>query len=586
MHRMFQLAMASCLASLATIAVVCWTWPVPVIEVPVEGNSGGKFVVANYAYKDSGIPENTLRFWLKWVIYRDGRVGSYSGTPPLNYIFVNCDTGEKKGPWNPVLGSERHRLARERFDFKGRVLIEEGPADQFGVVTPKFVHRVDPATLQYETFSVPSGGDIIGHKICSDGSKLIRFHGGFNKPLRIELIDMEDMSTLINAIEFPDRLGYVERWRHQVATAMYDISTDGEQIVMTESWQQQTRMTPPGVETWDLVTGEMTHRFNLVEEDPDTQRERPKIVADKHQDTYPVKSDRLGHHWPRLKMIDGQQHVLVNTSIRKKYQEGNAWQMMGNHSRLTCFNQETGRTQLWKEIGYPKFNDEPKSFSYPMMECAAVDGSRQLWLTDFPRWRQKTGMLTDSNLEPVSDWFKFPFSIADSGADHLGGYPFPDRNMIYLQPFMDEVSLPGFQDNWWDLLPEPISWPRPKFTKSHYGVGSPRAVTFDFDKEQFLVFRRLKSNLHLGTPVCQRDRIVLLLKKSFRNRDEPAAYSENPRIEVWDVPIRQPAFGKAAVIGLATFVFCLLASQFIVSDAGLIKKVLVKHSLLHPSQPT
>ena len=549
--RTFQLAIAASLAVLVAVLVVVMTWPAPSAVVEVPGFFRSALVNPLYAkYEDRRPPDNVAPYWLQWVIYRKDHSVGFS-TSPQQFLFLNCETGESKGIWNAIPSSPRYRFGNERFDHRGRVLLHEGTVDRFSKIETKFIHRVDPATLKHEVFPAPSDTDLIGYRICEDGSRLIRFHGGKDKPLRIDLVDMEDMSV-VNSVSFPQRIGHIETWQAQVAMTKYALSPDGRYIVMTESWNQNSRKTPAGVEVWDLRSGELAYRFSLVDEVAES-----KLGKEPWQpQDFPITSVQNGHHWPRWKRVGGETYVLAVVSHRKRYGPENGWQMNGFKHK--AYNLRTGKVAPWSEVGFPEMPKGLVEYEVPYLDGKSIDGSRELWLPDSSRWKQKSAMLTDQNLKPISGMADFSF-VRSTGFDGLGGYPLPDSNLIYLACYLADEPRPGFQEQWWQRLPpEAFELVRPPAPPTPYRISEGRAVIFDFEAERFQVFRRrIDKRLRIGSHVCQKNRVVLLLNKKVRveDGDEEA----RPRIEIWDVPIKQPRLGWAAVAGLAMF-GCALTS--------------------------
>lgn len=185
--------------------------------------------------------------------------------------FGNCDAGfwflgpdgNLRGPWRP--GRPMLLLG---FDAVGRLLacsLYGGAGESEGVDRGGFVlARYDPATGHAENVITPDGPAPRDVRLSRDFSTLALAR---TDPLAVDIFDLPD-GRKRTRLTFPDRSGGLEgghdAWHHsrpKLAAPAWELSPDGQQLLLAEAWDGAKRLTPQGIEVYEVATGRLARRL-------------------------------------------------------------------------------------------------------------------------------------------------------------------------------------------------------------------------------------------------------------------------------------------------------------------------------------
>ena len=538
---MIRIALSSFLACTVVIVTLAVTWSRPELSIDISHGPDANFsstacITENIPYLpgEEGYEECTAAA-LKWIVVRtdfQGMRQRFLVSRKSQYHFVDSSTGNLMGPWKVPLAKPHHQTMGERFDYRGRFVVDVGD------VVPRCFFRIDPNSMKTETIVYPDEVDVIGRVTNLTHSRMVLFRGGLDEPLRICLFDLEDM-TLINEFELPDRLGFMDSWRSRVAAESYDISPDGRLIALGESWQQEHRLSGPAVTVWDLETGRletsMTIEMETDQQSMDSVRSaRPKIIADSKR-RFPVISEQQGHS--QIKFSRCGKYIQFGLSKRTKNAKAGVWTIIP--VRRTAFDVATG-TPVSLSNAFPMDWREIEGEAM----VVGADGKRVLWLAEMPTTNPKKARLTDQHDEPVTDWYTIDETVCSRFQDQLWATPVPGTNTIAVESTSPTTALQANEQLWWSVAPEPLRPWAPTVNQA----AKDQVVLIDFDSQTHHHVQDFSKQGDAGCDIqCQQNQVAILLNSSGKSR-----------LEIWRVPLRLPQWGLAFGLGVATFLVSIV----------------------------
>ncbi len=388
MRRLPRVAIALTLSAFAIIALTWAGWPRPRSITRIDALARVSFVPS--------LPGSASRFRL----IQQGEFGNCDA----GLWFLGPDGG-LRGPWRP--GRPMLLLG---FDAAGRLLacsLYGGAGESEGVDRGGFLlARYDPETGLAETVITPDGPAPRDIKLSRDFSTLA-FAG--TDPLTVDIYDLPD-GRKRTRLTFPDRAGGLDAWhdsRPKLAAFAWELSPDGRQLLLAEAWDGTQRLTPQGIEVYEVATGRLARRL--------AHRDDPVPAA------LPGESPDFG-----VGSIDftGDGRSVGSILYRR------------------CFNAPLGEWSTSMPLGMPdcdyatgEFRPEgatPSDHSYYHREGpVATDGDRSLWLREC--WRDLGGKpsayrVTGASGVVLEDWQQLPGEIAVHSS--LNARPQPGRPAV------------------------------------------------------------------------------------------------------------------------------------------------------------